>query len=184
MNLNEKVRSVIKDAAQKLTGSERRAFEAKVATDLFDGNARKTEQEFGWGRETVKKGIKELESDIICIDNYQGRGNKKTEEKLINLEQDIRDIVEPHSQVDPKFQSDLAYSRITAEAVRNALINNKGYKDEELPTVRTMLNIINRLGFTLKKVQKSKPLKKLPRWMKYSTMSAKQMKNPITILNH
>ena len=100
------------------------------------------------------------------------------------MEQDIRDIVEPHSQVDPKFQSDLAYSRITAEAVRNALINNKGYKDEELPTVRTMLNIINRLGFTLKKVQKSKPLKKLPRWMKYSTMSAKQMKNPITILNH
>ena len=160
MNLNEKIKAVIKDAAQKLTGPKRRAFEAKVATDLFDGNVRKVEQELGWGRETVRKGIKESEIGITCRDNYKGRGNKRTEKKLVNLEQDIRDIIEPHSQVDPKFQTALVYTRITAEAVRNALINNKGYKDEELPTARTVLNIINRLGFTLKKVRKSKPLKK------------------------
>ena len=160
MNLTDKVKAVIKDAAQKLTGSKRRAFEAKVATDLFDGNVRKVEREFGWGRETVRKGMKESESGITCIDNYKGRGNKRTEEKLVNLEQDIPDIIEPHSQADPKFQSDLVYTGITAEAVRNALINNKGYKDGELPAAGTVLNIINRLGFTLKKVQKSKPLKK------------------------
>ena len=183
MNLTGKVKAVIKDAAQKLTGSKRRAFEAKVATDLFDGNVRKVEQEFGWGRETVRKGIKELESGITCIDNYKGRGNKRTEEKLVDLEQDIRDIIEPYSQVDPKFQNSLVYARITAEAVRDALVNDKGYKDEDLPTVRTMLNIINRLGFTLKRVQKSRPLKKRPRRTGYSIMSAEQIVSPTVILS-
>ena len=118
MNIDEKTRSVIKDAARNLTGAKRRAFQAKVAMEMPDGNARKAEREFGWGRETVKKGMRESETGIVCSDNYQGRGNNKTEEKLPDLKRDIRDIAEPHSQVDPKFQNDLIHTRITAE-VRN-----------------------------------------------------------------
>jgi len=160
MNLDSKVKSIIKDAAKKLTGHKRREFEAIVAIELFDGNARKTEREFGWGRETIEKGIRELTGGIRCVDNYQGRGNKKTEDKNPNLEQDIEEIVEPHSQVDPKFQGDLIYTRTTAKLVRMALIDYKGYQDKDLPGERTILNILNRLNYTLKRVQKSKPLKK------------------------
>ncbi len=162
MNIDEKTRFIIKDAARRLTGAKRRAFQAKVAMEMLGGNARKAEREFGWGRETVKKGMRESEAGIVCLDNYRGRGNNKTEDRLPDLKQDIKDIVEPHSQVDPKFQSDLIYTRITAGAVRKELISSKGHKDEKLPTVRTILNIINRLGHTLKKVRKSMPLKKTP----------------------
>ena len=41
------------------------------------------------------------------------------------------------------------------------MIREKGYSDEELPTAKTVGNILNRLGYNLKRVLKSKPLKKI-----------------------
>ena len=41
------------------------------------------------------------------------------------------------------------------------MIEEKGWT-EELPSIRTIQNILNRLGYRLRKVQKSKPLKKIP----------------------
>ena len=125
----------------------------------MDGNVRKAESVFGWGRETVSLGLKELESGYICYVEVHERGDKKTEVKLQNLEEDIRELVEPHAQADPKFRSPFAYTRITAKALREALIDGKGYTDEELPTERTINNIANRLGCKLRGVQKTKPIK-------------------------
>ncbi len=51
--------------------------------------------------------------------------------------------------------------RITAKKVRKLLIKLKGYNSKELPEVRTINNLLNRLGYTLKRVQKIKPLKKI-----------------------
>lgn len=56
------------------------------------------------------------------MDNYRAIGRKKTEEILINLEEDIKSLGSPHSQADPKFQSTFAYAKISARAVREALI--------------------------------------------------------------
>jgi hypothetical protein len=77
------------------------------------------------------------------------------------LEADIRALAEPESQADPKFQSTFLYTRMTAKAVRNALIDQKGWTDEELPHVNTIGEILNRLGIKLRPVQKTKPLKKI-----------------------
>jgi transposase len=102
-----------------------------------------------------------MRSGLQCVDNYSARGNKKIEEKWPQLETDIKDLVEPYSQVDPDFKRPFAYARITARAVRQALINEKGYRDEDLPTERTILNVLNRLGYSLKRVEKTRPLKKI-----------------------
>lgn len=161
MELSEEIIGIIKDAARSLTGFKRRRFQAKVTQKLLDGSAHKAERVFGWGRETVKKGLKELETGFRCIDNYQARGNKRTEERLPNLEQDIKDLVDPHSQAEPRFRNSLSYTRFTAKAVRQALIDEKGYTDEQLPTVRTISNILNRLGYRLRRVKKTEPVKKI-----------------------
>lgn len=162
MKLSEEAAiAIIKDAAKALTGFKRRRFQAKVTRKLLDGSARKAERVFGWGRKTVEKGLEELETGFRCIDNYQARGNKKTEERLPNLEQDIRDLVDPHSQAEPRFRNSLSYTRVTAKAVRQALIDEKGYTDEQLPTVRTISNILNRLGYRLRRVKKTEPVKKI-----------------------
>lgn len=161
MELSEEVIDTIKDAAKALTGFKRRRFQAKVTLRFLDGSARKAERVFGWGRRTVRKGLKELETGFRCIDNYQARGNKKTEEKLPNLEQDIKDLVDPHSQAEPRFRNSLSYTRFTANAVRQALIDEKGYTDEQLPTIRTISNILNRLDYCLRRVKKTEPVKKI-----------------------
>lgn len=163
MKLESKIKTLLKSAAQKLTGAKRRAFEAETTQALFEGNARQAERELGWDRHTIVKGIKELKSGIQCLDNYQGRGARSSEEKLPNLVNDIRALVDPLSQVEPKFETSFVYTKLTATAIRQALIDKKSYTDEQLPSNRTLNNILNRLGYRLKRIQKTKPLKKIPK---------------------
>jgi len=158
---DDKIIKIFKETSTTLTGSNRRIFQAKITNEYLDGNPNRAESVFGWGRNTVKLGLKELETGYTCYVEVHKRGDKKTEEKLPNIEQDIKAIVEPHSQVDPKFKTSLIYTRITAKAVRKALLDSKGYTNQELPTERTISNILNRLGYTLKPVLKTKPQKKI-----------------------
>jgi hypothetical protein len=159
--LSKKHIQTIKDAAHKLTGAKRRAFEAQVTLDYLGGSARKAEAVFGWYRETVEMGPNELRTGIECLGNFSARGRDKTEEIVLQLEEDIRSLAEPQSQTDPKFQTPFKYTRIIARALRQALIDKKGWKDEELPTENTLGNILNRLGYRLRRVQKRKPIKRV-----------------------
>jgi hypothetical protein len=155
--LNDTIKATLKDAAQKLTGYRKRDFTAKVAEDYFEGSARKTETVLGWNRESVQLGLHERRSGIICADNYRARGRHKSEAVLTNLESDIRNLVDVQAQADPKFQSTFLYARISAAAVRDALIDEKGYDESDLPSRQTIGAILNRLGYRLKKHKKSSP---------------------------
>ncbi|MEZ4529023.1 MAG: hypothetical protein R2941_24185 [Desulfobacterales bacterium] len=158
--LNAEVKSIIKDAAGRLTGFERRAWQAEMTLRYFDGSARKAEREMGWGRTCVEKGLKETGSGIRCIDNYGARGRKRTENAIPCLRADMVSLAEPQTQADPAVKNSLTYTRITGKAARKWLIEEKGYSDDELPADKTIGNILNRIGYNLKRVQKSKPLKK------------------------
>jgi len=155
--LDDKTATTFKDAAKKLTGHRKRDFMAKVAEDYFEGSARRAETVLGWNRKCVQLGLHERRTQILCVDNFRARGRHKTEKILPNLEQDIRSLVDAQTQADPKFQSTFAYSRISARAVREALIEQRGYTDEELPTRQTIGDILNRLGYRLKKHKKRSP---------------------------
>jgi len=150
-----------KDAAQKLTGAKRRAFQAQVVLDYLNGSARRAEAVFGWSRRTVILGLHELRTGITCVDNTSARGNRKTEEKWPQLAEDMRSLAEPHSQVDPKFQSPFCYTRMTAKAMRQALIGQKSWQHGQLPCENTIGNILNRLGYRLRRVQKAQPVKRV-----------------------
>jgi hypothetical protein len=152
--LSEKIKSTFKDAATKLTGSKKRAFMAQVTQAYFDTSPRQAETELGWSRQAIMTGLKERETGITCVENYGARGRKKTEQILPNLELDIRSLVEKYSQADPKFQSTFAYTKISARAVREALIKEKGYEEDTLPCRQTIGEILNRLGYRLKKPKK------------------------------
>lgn len=81
---------------------------------------------------------------------------------LPNLLKDIKSLVDPHSQTDPSFKSTRLYTRITAKEVHRQLIEQFGYSDEELPSTETIRRKLNDLGYTLKRVLKTKPIKKIP----------------------
>jgi hypothetical protein len=160
-DLTDQTIATIKSAANQLSGADRRAFQAEVTRDHLQGNSRQAERIFGWSRGTIKKGQRELETGIVTVDNCSARGRLRTEEKIESLEADIRDLVDPQSQVDPKFQSAFAYTRVTGKKIREVLIQEKGYRDEELPHPRTFQRILNRLGYRLRRVQKARPIKKI-----------------------
>jgi hypothetical protein len=161
ISLSKQHVATIKDAAKKLTGAIRREFQAQVSIDYLNSKPHLAEKIFGWDRKTVVLGLNELRSGVVCIDDFKARGNKKTEAKMPQLKNEIISLAEPESQIDPKFQTAFKYTRITAKAMREALITKKGWHHEELPCEKTIGNILNRLGFRLRRVQKAKPLKKV-----------------------
>jgi len=69
--------------------------------------------------------------------------------------------VEEEIQVDPKLRTEKCYVKLTAQFIRKELILNKGYDFLDFSR-RSINNILNRLGYGLKKVLKTKPLKKIP----------------------
>ena len=119
-----------------------------------------TETVFGFGCQVVELGMNEKRTGLICYGNYEPCGKKKAEEASPKLEKDIRSLVDPESQADPQLQNTFAYTRITAKAVRQKLMDEKGWEDGQLPKERTINNMLNRMGYKLRKVQKTKPEKK------------------------
>jgi hypothetical protein len=62
---------------------------------------------------------------------------------------------------DPELKTTRQYTNLSASEVRQMLID-KGYAAEQLPAERTMRDILNRMNYRLKRIQKGKPLKKTP----------------------
>ena len=174
--LADSVRATIKSAARKLTGFARRQFQAEVANAYCGGSPRMTERVLGWGRDAVNTGLHELRTGIRCVDDFALRGRHKTEECQPELAQDIHALVAPHSQADPKFQTPLAYTRLTAKAVREQLLSQG--TDRRVPAERTMHDILNRLGYRLRRVRKAKPQKNSPRPTPSSSTCGKSTRKP------
>lgn len=153
------VDALIRSAARRLKGHQRRLFMAEVANQLCQGSARCAERRFGWGRDAVQTGLHETRGGIRCQENFTAKGRLPSEAKNPTLAADIRTIVEPHTQTDPELQSSRLYANLSAAEVRKALIA-KGYAEESLPRERTMRDVLNRMGYRLKRIRKGKPLKK------------------------
>jgi len=160
--LTEDVLETVLSAAKLLTGPKRRRFQAEMAHKYCNGSARQAEAIFGWGRAAVDTGLNELRTGIRCLDAYEMRGRKKSEEVCPILVEHIHRLVEPQAQADPKFQTPFAFTRITAKAVREALVAIPELKDS-VPCRQTVGELLNRIGYRLRRVQKTRPEKKSPR---------------------
>lgn len=153
--LSETVKSLLKSAALKLKGSARRVFMAETVRELGPGGQTLAERELGWNRGTIRKGMHELIAGVECMDAFCLRGRKRSDKRLPSLLEDIRDIVDPSAQVDATLRTPRLYIKMTARQVRTQLIEQKGYKDEDLPKRRTISTILNKLGYRLRKVKKT-----------------------------
>lgn len=151
--------TLIRSAARRLKGYQRRLFLAEVATQLCDGSPRQAERRFGFGRATVTQGLHEARQGIRCLESFAARGRQRSEDKNPQLAADLRAIVEPHTQADPELRSSRRYTNLSAAEVRQALLD-QGYAERDVPKERTLRDILNRLNYRLKRIQKGKPLKK------------------------
>jgi hypothetical protein len=162
MELTAELKALFIETAQMLKGHERRIYMAKVVRLLGPGGQRQAEKELGWNRGTIRKGSRELSSGLRCADAFSARGQKKIEEKLPHLCQDIKAIVDSQSQIDPSFKTQRLYTRLSAAEVRRQLISQKQYREASLPSDRTIGRRLNQLGYYPARIAKTKPLKTIP----------------------
>ena len=160
IELTDSLKNLLIETALQLKGAAKRRFMAQTVLELGHGGQTLASQELGWNRTTIRKGIKELKSGIICVDNHSAKGRKKAEEHLPNLLEDIKNLVDSQSQTDPTFKSKRLYTRLSAAQVRKKLIEKYSYTDEDLPTEETIRIKLNNLGYSLKRVAKVLPQKK------------------------
>jgi hypothetical protein len=138
---------------------DRRSAIGDVVISLIDGKSRVAEDVFGWSRTTAELGMNEFRTKILCVNDLSNRRKPKIEEKEPKLLADIVEIMEPHSQSESRLRTTLLYTNMTAKAVYKALLL-KGWPEEELPTLQTISNILNRHGYRLRTVEKTKVQKK------------------------
>lgn len=160
MEWTESYKQILRETAKVLKGASRRRFMAQIVLELGYGGQSKAERELGWNRGTMRKGISEVTSGITQVDNYRARGRKKAEWYLPNLLEDIQTIVDCNSQTDPSFQTKRLYTRLSARQVREELIRQYNYPEQELPSPETIRQKLNQLGYYPQRVAKTQPQKK------------------------
>ena len=157
MELTPEICATLNETKASLKGYPRRHFMAQIVKTMCGGSPTKAERELGWNRVTLSKALKELEGGFCYIDRYYARGRKRAEEHLPGLLEDMRGLAEGYSQPDPTFRTTRQYTRLTSAALRQQLIEEKGYTDAELPTEETIRQKLNALGYGLKRVKKVVP---------------------------
>jgi hypothetical protein len=139
---------------------DRRCAMGDVTQSLLDSKHRVAESVFGWSRSAVQVGIKEFQTGISCVNDISTRIKPMTEDKNPKLLAEIRALMEPHSESESSLRTTLLYTNMTARTVYDALVE-KGWTVESLPTLRTISNILNRQGYRLRTVAKTRVQKKL-----------------------
>jgi hypothetical protein len=150
-------------ASSKMTGADRRAFQAEMALKYCGGNPRRTEDVFGWSRKAVQLGLHEKRSGMVCLGHHQfSCGAKLWEEKHPEVAQALWAVARSHSQQDPTFRTTLSFTRLTAEEAIKQL-RAQGFAEDVLPSRSCMSEVLNRNGYRLRPVIKAKPQKKSPK---------------------
>ena len=180
---DQKTIETIKHAANLLSGAARRAFQAQTVLDHCDGNLSHAKTLFGWHQETIRRALLEKEKGEP-IPDQAGRGRKKLSEHLPSLQADMRELVDPNSCTHPTFDNTFRYTRMTAKAVIEALVREKGYTKEELPALSTMRELLGKMGYRLRRVQKTKPQKKFPKPMRSSPTSTPRTNEATKTIKH
>ncbi|MGQ9548916.1 MAG: hypothetical protein ACUVSY_09740 [Roseiflexus sp.] len=147
MELDGELKAELIATARSLKGSERRIFMARTVKLLGPGGQRLAERELGWNRATIRKGMRELERGVICLEGVRLRGRKPLEERLPNLLHDIRNVIETWRHAHPECYNDVRAPCMSAAEVRRVLIEQKGYSDGDLPSIQTITARMHALGY-------------------------------------
>src|SRR5436309_4557213 len=85
-------------AASQMSGPKRRAFEAEMALKHCGGNPLRAETLFGWGRQTVARGLAERRSRICCLGAQSAfSGCKCWEERHPQVDEALRQLDDAHA---------------------------------------------------------------------------------------
>lgn len=88
-------------------------------------------------------------------------GRKPIVVKFPNLKKDIEAVIEKYKNVDPHFKTERLYVTISPQAIIDELVTKYHYP-KKFACYNTIKDILNLLGYKLKRISKSKFLDKIP----------------------
>jgi len=134
----------LRTTAKKMYGVERRLFEAEITLKYCHGSPRKAEKVFGWGRRTIKIGLAELKTGVICVGAQQAFcGSKIWENRYPKVAEELRKLIDIHKNSGVRLTSKEFLAKLT-----------KQFPAEYLPSLSTMDNILVRMGYRIRKIKK------------------------------
>ena len=157
------LRAVIRNAAKHMTGFKRRRFMAAMAMEHCNGSPRQTETSLGFNRRAVSRGLQELELGETIRNLPERRGRPRIEQQRQDISRITEKILSENSQMDPKFQTTLAFTRVKGKGLRQALATSLNVALSCLPVARSLRRLINRRGFSLRKVLHDSTAQENPR---------------------
>ena len=111
-------------------------------------------------RSFIKKSIDFVKNDCQKQLSLEFRGRKRITEKYPELPEDIKKVIADNLSVDPHFKSEKQYIKLSVVEIKKQLVQTGKYTENSFSN-STLNNLINQMGYGLKKVQKTKPLKKI-----------------------
>ena len=112
-------------------------------------------------RAFVKECYLIVRDNLEIKSNKNKCGRKKITEKYPELEKDIKMIVKGNLYTDPHFGTEKLFCSLTIDEVMKQLLNLGKYKPNFISR-SSLGNLLNKIGYNLKKVKRNKPLKKIP----------------------
>src|SRR5512143_1452196 len=95
----------LKLASSKMSGADRRSFQAAMTLKYCRGNARQAERVLGWNRGTVELGLHEQRTGITCMGAQAACcGHGRWEEQYPAVAEALWALAESHCQQDPAFR--------------------------------------------------------------------------------
>ena len=164
MSISEKLEKMYKNQINNIKNEKNKISKKKMIGSLVldvDGRCiSAVARVLGCSRKYVKQCSCFVKEGYIEQTKLEFRGRKRLTDKYSDLESDIKKIMENSLSVDPKFKSEKQYVNMTVKEIKRQLIETGKYQERNFSN-SSLNNILNRMGYGLKKVKKTKPLKKI-----------------------
>ena len=159
---NESYDALLQAAANRLRGHQRRLFLAEVTLQFLRRQHPPSRTPFRLGTPNHRQRLAGTPTRYPLSGELRSPRTPRWEEEGPQRTADLRAIAEPHTQADPELLSERRYTNLTAAEMLEVLAARRATPTEDLPSERSMRDILNRMGYRLKRIQKAKPLKKTP----------------------
>ena len=164
MSISQKLEKCYKNQIENIKNEKNYEFKIKqIGALVLDVGGRcisTISTAIGCCRAFVKKCYIKVRDKLEIKSNKNRCGRKKITEKYPELKNDIRKIIEEKLYTDPHFQTEHLFCSLTVDEIMRKLLNLGKYQPKFMGR-SSLANLLNKMGYNLKKVKRNKPLKKI-----------------------
>lgn len=164
MSISQKLEKLYKNQIKNIKNEKNREFKIKLIGALVldvGGNCISAiSKATGCCRAFVKKCFNIVKNNLEIKSNKNQCGRRKNIEKYPELKDDINKVIKEKLYTDPHFGTEQLFCALTINQIMEELLKLGKYESNFISR-SSLANLLNDMGYNLKKVKRNKPLKKI-----------------------